>query len=346
MIRIFKKILGMNFELTIARRKKENRDEVFISYLKAKIAGMENCTLLNKGKKYAYNSISNYKKILRVWPEFERFADTADLKFSQIGLDTYAGFMEYCDRCNYAESTKYQYVALIKSIMNSALEEGVSSTVVQNSRNFVTHRPSIIYKKVYLTRDEIGALAELDLRHSPQLMKVRDVFLAGCYCGQRFSDYSCISAEDIETVSIGGREYRTLRRIQKKTGKMVVIPILDDGLTEIIDRWGGSLPKVSISFLNTSIKTICMMAGIDSSVTVWSCRGGTRVRTVHHKYELVSSHTARRSYITNLYLDGRLSTEQIRSISGHTSEESFRRYLCQNLDEEAREIIRRYVSAS
>lgn len=66
---------------------------------------------------------------------------------------------------------------------------------------------------------------------------------------------------------------------------MVVIPILDDGLTEIIDRWGGSLPKVSISFLNTSI-------------------------------------------------------------SGHTSEESFRRYLCQNLDEEAREIIRRYVSAS
>ena len=89
-----------------------------------------------------------------------------------------------------------------------------------------------------------------------------------------------------------------------------------------------------------------MMAGIDSSVTVWSCRGGTRVRTVHHKYELVSSHTARRSYITNLYLDGRLSTEQIRSISGHTSEESFRRYLCQNLDEEAREIIRRYVSAS
>lgn len=244
MIRIFKKILGMNFELTIARRKKENRDEVFISYLKAKIAGMENCTLLNKGKKYAYNSI-----------------------------------------CNYAENTKYQYVALIKSIMNSALEEGVSSTVVQNSRNFVTHRPSIIYKKVYLTRDEIGALAELDLRHSPQLMKVRDVFLAGCYCGQRFSDYSCISAEDIETVSIGGREYRTLRRIQKKTGKMVVIPILDDGLTEIIDRWGGSLPKVSISFLNTSI-------------------------------------------------------------SGHTSEESFRRYLCQNLDEEAREIIRRYVSAS
>ena len=58
---------------------------------------------------------------------------------------------------------------------------------------------------------------------------------------------------------------------------------------------------------------------------------------------MVSSHTARRSYITNLYMEGKLNTEQIRSISGHASEESFKRYLCQNQEEEAKEILRRYI---
>ena len=42
-------------------------------------------------------------------------------------------------------------------------------------------------------------------------------------------------------------------------------------------------------------------------------------------------------------MEGKLSSEQIRSISGHSSEESYKRYLCQNQEEEAKEIIRRYI---
>lgn len=42
-------------------------------------------------------------------------------------------------------------------------------------------------------------------------------------------------------------------------------------------------------------------------------------------------------------MEGRLSTEQIRSISGHSSEDSFKRYLCHNLEDEAKEIIKRYM---
>ena len=45
------------------------------------------------------------------------------------------------------------------------------------------------------------------------------------------------------------------------------------------------------------------------------------------KYELVSSHTARRSCITNLYLQGRFTNEQIMSISGHKSEATFKSYI-------------------
>lgn len=344
MFHFYKKVFGLSIELTVSRRKKKNRDEVFLTYLSRMISGMEKNTYLYKGKCYARNSIANYRKILNIWPEFEAASGHSRLRFSDITMEVYSGFMEYCDTCNYMDSTKYQYASLIKSIMNCALEDGCSSNTVQNSKGFVTHRTLSPYKRVYLTRKEIDSLASLSLGRNTPMEKVRDVFLAGCYTGQRFSDYSRISMDDIETIDIDGTEFKALRKVQRKTGRTVMIPILDDCLLNIVDRWGGRLPKVSISSFNQRIKELCRMAGISGDVIMPCGRKGSRDCVRKQKYELVSSHTARRSYITNLYMDGRLSAEQIRSISGHSSEESFKRYLCQNLEDEAREIIKRYYS--
>lgn len=344
MFHILKKFLGFSFELTIVHgKRKKNRDEKFMHYLESKIAGMEKHSLLYKGRSYARESVLNYRKILKIWPEFEAYLGVRNLRFSDISMDVYSSFMEWCNTKNYMESTKYQYIALVKAIMNSALEDGASHTTVQNSRGFVTHPCTILYKKVYLDRDEISSLAALDLSGSQLLMKVRDVFLVGCYCGQRFSDYSNVCVDEIETIVLEGQEYKALRKVQKKTGRTVLIPVLDDNLLNIIRRWGGRLPRVSISTLNANIKTVCRMAGIDGTVVTYTRRGGKRVKETRRKYDMVSSHTARRSYITNLYMEGKLNTEQIRSISGHASEESFKRYLCQNQEEEAKEILRRYI---
>lgn len=265
------------------------------------------------------------------------------IRFSEIDMDVYSAFLEFCDTNNYMDSTKYQYASLIKAIMNSALEDGCSRNNIQNSKGFVTHRQSSVFRRVYLTREEIAALAGLDLKGNRAMEKVRDVFLVGCYTGQRFSDYSSMCIDEIETIDIEGTEFKALRKVQRKTGRTVVIPILDDGLLDIIQRWGGRLPKVSISDLNVRIKTLCRMAGVKGEISIPCSRAGSSSRIKKQKYELVSSHTARRSYITNLYMEGRLSTEQIRSISGHSSEDSFKRYLCHNLEDEAKEIIKRYM---
>lgn len=339
-----KTILGFSIKFSVTRDKKKARDEVFLTYLKRMISGMERNTFLYKGRKYAMNSIANYRKILNIWPAFEASTGKKSLRFSDITMEIYSRFLEFCNTSGYMDSTKYQYVSLIKSIMNCALEEGCSANSVQNCKGFVTHRQVPVYKRVYLTRDEISRLAGLRLQDNTAMEKVRDVFLVGCYTGQRFSDYSRISTDDIETISIEGIEFKALRKVQRKTGKTVMIPILEDGLLDIISHWGGRLPDVSISNFNLRIKELCRMAGIQGEVVIPRERGGCRSSTRKQKYELVSSHTARRSYITNLYMDGRLSTEQIRSISGHSSEESFKRYLCQNLEEEAKEIIRRYYT--
>jgi integrase len=43
-------------------------------------------------------------------------------------------------------------------------------------------------------------------------------------------------------------------------------------------------------------------------------------------YECISSHTARRSFATNLYLDG-YPTIEIQKITGHKTETSFMKYI-------------------
>lgn len=53
------------------------------------------------------------------------------------------------------------------------------------------------------------------------------------------------------------------------------------------------------------------------------------------RYELVSTHTARRSCITNLYLSNRFSISQLMSISGHKSEKAFNEYICCSSEEVA-----------
>lgn len=59
------------------------------------------------------------------------------------------------------------------------------------------------------------------------------------------------------------------------------------------------------------------------------------------RYELVSSHTARRSGITNLYLSGNFDTYQMMSISGHRDEKTFYEYIKLSSDEVADSIAKK-----
>ena len=57
------------------------------------------------------------------------------------------------------------------------------------------------------------------------------------------------------------------------------------------------------------------------------------------RYDLVTSHTARRSGITNLYLTGLFDTVQMMSISGHKDQRTFFDYIKLSSDEIADRIM-------
>jgi integrase len=95
------------------------------------------------------------------------------------------------------------------------------------------------------------------------------------------------------------------------------------------------MPEViSNQKFNDYIKDACKLAKIDGIETFTRTVGGKLITEKKPKYDLVSSHTCRRSFCTNMYKRG-LPTIMIMSISGHKTEKSFLKYIKVKQEEHA-----------
>lgn len=158
--------------------------------------------------------------------------------------------------------------------------------------------------------------------------KIKDLFIIGCLTGMRYSDYSTLNSSNIQNDIIVKKT--------KKTGVTVHVPI-HSYIKEIIEKYNGSLPNdISIQHFNRSIKTICKQIGFKDKITFTRTVGHNIVSQTYEKWQLISSHTARRSAATNMYNSGRMKTLQIMLITGHTTEKNFFRYIKINREENAK----------
>ena len=180
---------------------------------------------------------------------------------------------------------------------------------------------------IYLTSDEVRQIAALQIKKR-EVAIIRDVFVVGCLTGMRYSDYVALTSSNI----VGN----TIVRRTKKTGATVVIPI-HPLVREILARYGGEFPRYrrSQANFNKVIKNICKRAGVKGYVLVERTVGMRVQRKRIKRYTLVGSHTARRSFATNLYLAG-VSAGRIMLLTGHKTEDAFFRYIRINKEENAK----------
>lgn len=121
--------------------------------------------------------------------------------------------------------------------------------------------------------------------------------------------------------------------ITTKTKQKLFIPI-NSKLKTIIEKYNGRLPSISNQKLNEYLKELGKFAEFDEPITTIKTKGFVKVESTKKKYELLSSHCARRSFATNAFKAG-LPTLAIRSITGHSSESSFLSYISCTQEETA-----------
>lgn len=198
---------------------------------------------------------------------------------------------------------------------------------------------------IFLTVDELMRLHELELTEQsiraewPGLQDsravkrriatcelVRNRFLIGAFSGLRVSDFSRLGEMDIVDGLI------VLRT--RKTDTPIAIPV-HPVIQHIIDSGFDLSAVISDQKMNTYIKHLAKMAGIDDKVAIREHRGGVMQVKYTEKYKLVSTHTARRSFATNLLKAKDVPLAAISKALGHSKITTTMRYLRVGAEENA-----------
>jgi integrase len=250
--------------------------------------------------------------------------------FDTINLDFYNSFIAFLTREGYTKNSIGGFIKNVKIFMNEAVDRGLTHNLEYRNRKFKVLEEQV--DKIYLTQKELQKLYSLDLSGRQKYAKVRDLFLIACYTGLRFSDLIQVCPENIVN---GGHQIRVRT---EKTGEIVVIP-LHPIVRQIIENYGGRLPPViSNQKMNQYLKEIGKEAEILDTTQISITRGGKTDKMVNKKYELITTHTARRSFATNAYLND-VPTISIMKITGHKTEKSFLKYIRISQEDNANKLV-------
>lgn len=277
------------------------------------------------GQTISYKTMREYSRTYYYIQEYEKKRGLY-LEFNHINQSFLNDFVTFLQELNLSTNTIGHKIVCIKALMRAANEQDLTN----NTKYQFFRGTSEESEAVALTEKELDILAKHDFSKNPRLERVRDLFLIGCWTGLRFSDFTHIREENIKDSML------TIQ--QQKTNGYVTIP-LHPVFRFIWDKYQGQLPSnISNQKFNDYIKEACKIVGLNERVIKSITKGGKKQTTVYEKWELVASHTARRSFATNLYKSG-FPAISIMQITGHRTESAFLKYIKVSKQEHAKMLM-------
>lgn len=276
------------------------------------------------------------------------------LRFIDINIDFYNQFMNWMLTSTYKKGDKDIYytknyigglIKDIKTFMGQAKRQKLHNFTFHEDEEFKTEQEDT--DSIYLSQEEIEKIYHLNFTeeilinngYDPRpnnlksaiksLNEERDRFLIGCFTALRHSDYSRLENANFQNELIG------IWTVKKD--KKVFVP-MHHLLKAILERRDNILPRpISGQKHNKQIKEIGKLAGIDEEIQLTKTRGGTRVSTTGPKYEFITTHTARRSGATNMYLAG-IDVKFIQDLLGHSKVEQTLNYIKVSAEDNAKRL--------
>jgi site-specific recombinase XerD len=297
---------NLKYELDVYFNKvsKHKKIETFYEYV-------EDVLVENSKKRVAKVTWQSYLRTLELIRSFEK-EEKYKISFETITIDFYYRFVQYLEETiELSPNTIGKQIKNIKMFMNTANDDGFNQCNGHKHKHFKVLKVDSF--QIYLNDEELSDILVLDYEIDSVVCRVRDLFLIGAYTGQRISDWKNLNENNI--IEYNG--VSCFKIIQTKTKAEVVIPI-HPNIQLIFDKRKGKAPKfVNEQEINERLKKIARDARINELI---SEKGNVP------KYELVSSHTARRSFCTNAYKSG-MDSLAIMQLSGHKTEKNFLTYI-------------------
>jgi len=272
-----------------------------------------------KENDYTGNSISNstlkrYKCNKNLLEDFESNF-RVKITLGKFDDKLYNKFLKYCiEEKKHSANTLHRNVGLLKTFLLWALNKKYTY-----NNNFITFKKPAKFTtdEIALNYEQVELIYNYDFSDNKRLERVRDLFIFGCTTGMRFGNYSTISRSDVD-----GNFIRVIDL--KSKSKNLAIP-LNSISKSILEKYDYNLPSITNQKMNEYIKEVFKKLEFTDEIKKTMKYGDELVDQKAEFWTRISSHTARRSFIT-IMKNNRVPDKVIMSYTGHTSLEVFNAY--------------------
>ena len=272
-----------------------------------------------KENDYTGNSISNstlkrYKCNKNLLEDFESNCKVK-ITLGKFDDKLYNRFLKYCiEEKKHSANTLHRNVGLLKTFLLWALNKKYTY-----NNNFITFKKPAKFTtdEIALNYEQVEFIYNYDFSDNKRLERVRDLFVFGCTTGMRFGNYSTISRSDVD-----GNFIRVIDL--KSKSKNLAIP-LNSISKSILEKYDYNLPSITNQKMNEYIKEVFKKLEFTDEIKKTMNYGDELVDQKAEFWTRISSHTARRSFIT-IMKNKRVPDKVIMSYTGHTSLEVFNAY--------------------
>lgn len=248
---------------------------------------------------------------------FEKYKPTQWNDFSESWFDSY---VRYLREKNYKQNYIAKSVKHLKMVVDYARSKNVHTN--QDTKYTVLKEKT---QKIKLTPQEVERISDLDLNDWPDLQAEQERFTTAYNLLVRFGD--SISIKETNIILRDKRHF--LSAFTQKGKKEILLPI-KPSVYKILKKHNFSL-RSSNSSSNEKLKQIGMMAKINDPVTITEFRNGQKIETRYKKYQLLETHTTRRSAARNLF-DSGMPPEIIMVLGGWSTMKQLLDYIDIDLD--------------
>ena len=218
------------------------------------------------------------------------------LSFDEVNNDFFDSLRDYSYEVKKMKQNYFaKVIKVLKSFLNWAIEKGYNTNREFEKFKAAEHDIDI----VFLTFEELMNLYNYQFE-SDRLSQARDFYCMGCFTGLRFSDLSKLHLANIS-------EDHIVLSIQKTKTQNHAIK-LNKYAKAILGKYKGTiyepLPIISSQKFNEYIKECCELAEITQPFTIHWFVGNKKKSLTQPKCKFITSHTARKTFITNSLLLG------------------------------------------
>lgn len=223
---------------------KANKEEVsFIEFAEERISSRADIR---------ESSRKTQMKLVGSLREFGRIVGFSDL--TRENIEAYDGFLQ---RKGIRQTTIWSYHKSLKTYINEAVRRGI---IRSSPYATIKVKRGESRQGMWLTEEEFRKIRDVELT-TESLRNVRDLFVVQCLTGLAYADL--METDFNRSQEDGGRYYITGDRI--KTGEGYCTVLLPE-VMEIVERYGGALPKYSNQKYNMILKAVAGYAGIDKPI--------------------------------------------------------------------------------